>query len=164
MSAPVPPPYYILVSQATPGVHAQLAHPTVQFHYADDSPTALLPTTEHPNVIILEPHQPGDSASNTPEPPAHASSTSPPSGSANSAATLTPPRPSMVPPSVQCLSSSLAVTAVRVVQPPAAAVAHAMNQAQDPNIYIIDYLPVKGSSTQEEVYVASIPIASMIHI
>ncbi|PVF94564.1 hypothetical protein CPB86DRAFT_776622 [Serendipita vermifera] len=148
MSAPIPPPYYILVSQATPGAHSQLAHPTVQFHYADDSPTALLPTAEHPNVIILEPHQSADSTSNTPEPAA--SSTSPPSGSANSAATLTPPTPSIAPPSVQCLSSSFAVTAVRVVQPPAAAVAHAMNQGQDPNIYIVDYLPVKTSSSSQE--------------
>jgi hypothetical protein len=152
MSASPAAPYYILVSPSALGSHlhpSSLTHPTVQYHYADDPPTALLPTTEHPNVIILEPQFPEESAeSNAP----HASS-SPQSVSTNSAVTIVPSKATAQPPSFHSLSSSVAVTNVRVAQPPASAVAFATSEGKDPNIYIIDYVPLKPSGNTEDGYV-----------
>jgi hypothetical protein len=141
-----PSPYYILVSPSALGSHlhaSSLTHPTVQYHYADDPPTALLPTAEHPNVIILEPQLSEESAeSNT--------SSSPPSVSTNSAVTIVPSKVIAQPPSFHSLSSSVAVTNVRVAQPPASAVAFATSEGKDPNIYIIDYVPLKSSGNAED--------------
>jgi len=54
------PPYYILVSHSplstnTPGVLSNaLGHPQIQYHYADDSPLALLPQTPNEHVLVLD--------------------------------------------------------------------------------------------------------------
>jgi hypothetical protein len=141
MSSANPPPFYILVSPIASGgqLHTSLLHPTIQLHYADDPPTALLPTTQNQNIFILEPHV----STPTPQDP-HLQSSSPPAVSVSSAATIMPSSSTTDLPVVQSLSGSFAVTSVRIAQPPAAAVAYATNQGQDPNIYIIDYAPVRS--------------------
>jgi hypothetical protein len=54
------PPYYILVSHSplstnAPGALSNaLGHPQIQYHYADDSPLALLPQTANENVLVLD--------------------------------------------------------------------------------------------------------------
>ncbi|KZP12032.1 hypothetical protein FIBSPDRAFT_799455 [Athelia psychrophila] len=53
------PPYYILVSQsALAGGNGSppitLGHPSIQYHYADDSPLALLPQSADEHVLILD--------------------------------------------------------------------------------------------------------------
>ena len=144
-----PPPFYILISQSSAGsAHsnaASLMHPTVQLHYVDDPPTALLPTTEHPNILIFEPST--STPERSPSDPVLQSS-SPPSATGNSMATITPSlHVELLPPAVHSLSPNLAVTSVRVAQPPAAAVAYATTQGRDPSIYIIDYAPLKHDET-----------------
>lgn len=53
------PPYYILVSQSALASNPQgpqstsLAHPTIQYHYADDPPLSLLPQSPSEHLIIL---------------------------------------------------------------------------------------------------------------
>jgi hypothetical protein len=142
MSSSIPPPFYILVSPAASGsqLHISLLHPTILLHYADDPPTALLPTAQNPNIFILEPNV---SNVSTPQEP-HFQSSSPPAISVSSAATIMPSGSRADLPVVQSLSSSFAVTSVRMAHPPAAAVAYAANQGQDPNIYIIDYAPARA--------------------
>jgi hypothetical protein len=143
MSSSIPPPVYILVSPAASGgqLHTSLLHPTIQLHYADDPPTALLPTPQNPNIFILEPNI-SNVSTPTPQEP-HIQSSSPPAISVSSAATIMPSGSRADLPVVQSLSGSFAVTSVRMAHPPAAAVAYAANQGQDPNIYIIDYAPVR---------------------
>ncbi|CAG7847933.1 SubName: Full=Uncharacterized protein {ECO:0000313/EMBL:CCA69434.1} [Serendipita indica DSM 11827] len=137
------PPFYILISQSSPGRPVSLAHPTVQLHYADDPPTALLPTAEHPNILILEPSMHIQETSTS-----VFQSSSPPSATGNSTATITPSSNNHQAPVVHSLSPNLAVTAVRVAQPPAAAVAYATAHGHDPSIYIIDYVPLKYEEPQ----------------
>ncbi|KAG8806869.1 hypothetical protein FRC17_004758 [Serendipita sp. 399] len=153
---PPPPPFYIMISPSTapgaPHVHASaLQHPTVQLHYADDPPTALLPTAEHPNVLILEPHLLVSSEPTSPPPlsEAHLQSSSPPLRAISSAATITPAKHTPMPPSVYSLSGNVAVTSVKVAQPPAAAMAYATKEGHDPNIYIIDHVPVRSTVYEE---------------
>ena len=54
MTTPGQPPFYILCEHSTthPSPPSNtLAHPTIQYHYADDSPLALWP--QHPNEHVL---------------------------------------------------------------------------------------------------------------
>ncbi|KAK2461778.1 hypothetical protein APHAL10511_006241 [Amanita phalloides] len=59
-------PYYILVahsplSSSFPAALSNtLAHPTIQYHYQDDSPLALLPQNPDEHVLVLDydPHSP----------------------------------------------------------------------------------------------------------
>lgn len=130
MSTP-PPPFYVLLSQHTasslPSSHSQtlppppsrLTHPTIQYHYADDPPLALVPSAEHPHIIILDipdgsPGQPVTSSSET----------------ETTVLSLGP--------SARSLSSALAVTSVKVAQAPGAAIKHALTEGRDPNIYILE--------------------------
>lgn len=57
--AQLDPPYYILFSHSsisTPGSTSALGHPTIQYHYADDSPLSLLAKNdEHVLVLDFEP-------------------------------------------------------------------------------------------------------------
>jgi len=152
MSSSIPPPYYILLSPATSGIqlHTSLFHPTIQLHYADDPPTALLPTAQNPNVFILEPHLPNPS---TPTPQeSNLQSSSPPAVSVSSAATIVPSNSRADLPLVHSLSGNFAVTSVKKAQPPAAAVAYAAGQGQDPSIYIIDYAPVRAPDDAYVLY------------
>ncbi|KAF7975784.1 hypothetical protein HWV62_8603 [Athelia sp. TMB] len=53
------PPYYILVSQSAlagggGGSPVALGHPSIQYHYADDSPLALLPQSADEHVLVLD--------------------------------------------------------------------------------------------------------------
>ena len=54
------PPYYILfahspLSSSTPGALSNtLGHPTIQYHYQDDSPLALLPQHPDEHVLVLD--------------------------------------------------------------------------------------------------------------
>jgi hypothetical protein len=53
------PPYYILfshssISTATPAPSTSLGHPTIQYHYADDSPLSLLPQSAGEHVLVLD--------------------------------------------------------------------------------------------------------------
>lgn len=50
------PPYYILFS-TQPANSSSLGHPTVQYHYADDSPLSLLPQHADEHVLLLEYNQ-----------------------------------------------------------------------------------------------------------
>src|SRR5260370_42609990 len=118
MSTP-PPPFYILLSQHTssslhslgtqtlPPPPSRLTHPTIQYHYADDPPLALVPSAEHPHIVILD----------IPE-----ESSRQPVISPSSTETITP---SPIP-SARSLSSALAVTSVKVAQAPGAAIKHAL--------------------------------------
>lgn len=63
MTSPTEPPYYILVSHYSilnntavsgPGPSTVLGHPVIQYHYADDSPLALLPKTADEHVLVIE--------------------------------------------------------------------------------------------------------------
>ncbi|KDQ63806.1 hypothetical protein JAAARDRAFT_391763 [Jaapia argillacea MUCL 33604] len=60
MATSTEPPYYILVSHSTlsDDTHAisasSLNHPIIQYHYADDSPLSLLPTSPDEHVVILD--------------------------------------------------------------------------------------------------------------
>lgn len=47
------PPYFILYSHSD-GESSHLVHPAIQYHYADDSPLALLPQTPDEHVIVLD--------------------------------------------------------------------------------------------------------------
>ena len=53
-------PYYVLVSHTSGGGNltasssTSFSHPTIEYHYADDSPAALLPKTPDEHVIILD--------------------------------------------------------------------------------------------------------------
>ncbi|KIK71202.1 hypothetical protein GYMLUDRAFT_132526, partial [Collybiopsis luxurians FD-317 M1] len=47
------PPYYILFS-TQPASSSTLGHPTIQYHYADDSPLALLPQHPDEHVLLLD--------------------------------------------------------------------------------------------------------------
>ena len=51
------PPFYILVSHSpldSQATSSTLSHPVVQYHYADDSPLALLPHTPDEHVLVLD--------------------------------------------------------------------------------------------------------------
>lgn len=130
MSTP-PPPFYILVSQHTasslpllgtqtlPPPPSQLIHPTIQYHYADDPPLALVPSAEHPHIVILD--------------IPYGSSGQPVASSSSTETTVSSPSPS-----ARSLSSTLAVTSVKVAQAPGAAIKHALTEGRDPNIYILE--------------------------
>lgn len=61
------PPYYVLVSHAplqtdqtaTSASYTSFSHPTVEYHYADDLPHALLPRSPGEHVLVLDydPHR-----------------------------------------------------------------------------------------------------------
>lgn len=118
------PPFYIMISQSIlppiPGASPQqvLTHPSVQFHYADDPPLAILSSTQR-QVIVLDTNAPQSQAI-----------------SPSSTATIVPSSSL----SAQSISSSVAVASVRTAQPPLKAVAHATAEGKDPNIYIIELL------------------------
>ncbi|KAJ8084212.1 hypothetical protein PM082_002979 [Marasmius tenuissimus] len=49
------PPYYILFTQAGASTSSNtLGHPTIQYHYADDSPLSLLPQSPDEHVLLLD--------------------------------------------------------------------------------------------------------------
>ncbi|KAK1223794.1 hypothetical protein PQX77_013318 [Marasmius sp. AFHP31] len=49
------PPYYILFTQAGASTSSNtLGHPTIQYHYADDSPLNLLPQSPDEHVLLLD--------------------------------------------------------------------------------------------------------------
>lgn len=56
------PPYYVLVSQppvlaeqsAPTASYTTFSHPTVEYHYADDLPHALLPRSPGEHVLVLD--------------------------------------------------------------------------------------------------------------
>ncbi|KAJ8520941.1 hypothetical protein ONZ45_g2333 [Pleurotus djamor] len=58
------PPYYILISNQNQSSSSStaLTHPVIQYHYADDSPIALLPRFPEERVIVLD----ADSSSSAP--------------------------------------------------------------------------------------------------
>lgn len=62
------PPYYILVSQSSNGPHGipststTFSHPTVEYHYADDSPQELLPRCPGEHVLVLDYNPDGNTA------------------------------------------------------------------------------------------------------
>jgi hypothetical protein len=55
------PPYFILVSQSDlnsstqsqPPISTTLSHPTIQYHYQDDSPSLLFPRSPDEQVLLL---------------------------------------------------------------------------------------------------------------
>jgi len=55
-----PPPFYVLLAHSplsnipSGALSNTLAHPVVQYHYADDSPLSILPTHPDENVLILD--------------------------------------------------------------------------------------------------------------
>ncbi len=63
MASNKPPPYYILFSNSSlsPAPSATLGHPTIQYHYADDSPLSLLPQHPQEHVLLLD-YDPSSSA------------------------------------------------------------------------------------------------------
>jgi hypothetical protein len=178
-SSPQPPPYYVLVSQSSvlgstasnQASASVLMHPTVQYHYADDQPLDLLPTPGHANVIIveLEPHSMGDGATNADNAEGRSQALPLPipfplpATSPSSVSTLVPTLISIPPnvsitdannssgePTAQSLSSAIAVTGVRVAQPPAMAAAFAAKEGKNPNIYIVDCLNLRPNTTQDD--------------
>ena len=58
-------PFYILVSQTSqnvssvPALPTTFCHPTIEYHYADDSPHSLLPRTPGELVLVLD-YDPAD--------------------------------------------------------------------------------------------------------
>jgi hypothetical protein len=50
------PPHYILYSHSplSAAPSTSLGHPVIQYHYADDSPLALLPQAPDEHVLLLE--------------------------------------------------------------------------------------------------------------
>ncbi|KAG7099396.1 hypothetical protein E1B28_001249 [Marasmius oreades] len=56
------PPYYILFTQSSSSsLSNTLGHPTIQYHYADDSPLNLLPQSPDEHVLLLD-HGPSSPA------------------------------------------------------------------------------------------------------
>ncbi|OBZ79214.1 hypothetical protein A0H81_00717 [Grifola frondosa] len=60
MTSTAEPPYFILIAHnqstnisATPA-STSLSHPTIQYHYADDDPRALLPQFPGEHVLVLD--------------------------------------------------------------------------------------------------------------
>lgn len=50
------PPYYVLISHSTLSNTSQgisFRHPTIQYHYSDDSPLSLLPQNPQEHVLVL---------------------------------------------------------------------------------------------------------------
>ena len=114
MASPEPkPPYYILVSHSPLDLQATsstLTHPVVQYHYADDSPLALLPHTPDEHVLVLDYTDLTSSAVESTGVPA-----------------------------VKSISRMLAVTAVKVSEAPGAAAAHEELQInRNDNMYIVE--------------------------
>lgn len=63
------PPYYVLISHSLPlpstvGPTTTFSHPTIEYHYADDSPHNFLPRTPEEHVIVLD-FDPSDSTAPT---------------------------------------------------------------------------------------------------
>ncbi|KAF9270400.1 hypothetical protein L218DRAFT_993020 [Marasmius fiardii PR-910] len=49
------PPYYILFTQSsTSSLSNTLGHPTIQYHFADDSPLNLLPQSPDEHILLLD--------------------------------------------------------------------------------------------------------------
>lgn len=53
------PPYYVLVSHtltlpSAAGTSTTFSHPTIEYHYADDSPHNLLPQSPEEHVMVLD--------------------------------------------------------------------------------------------------------------
>lgn len=93
------PPCYILLSSTAPGTSlTSFSHPLIQYHYADDSPIALLPREPDEQVIVLD-YDPADPLN----------------------------------PGVKSISSSLAVTAVKVTDAPGAG-----ETQENDKIYILE--------------------------
>lgn len=114
MASPEPePPYYILVSHSpldSQNTSSTLSHPVVQYHYADDSPLALLPHTPDEHVLVLD-------------------YTDLTSSGVDSASV----------PTVKSISRNLAVTGVKVSEAPGAATAHEELQInRNDKMYIVE--------------------------
>ena len=45
---------YLLLQPQSTSTPANFIHPTIEYHFADDPSSALLPTSEKENVIILD--------------------------------------------------------------------------------------------------------------
>lgn len=73
MTLTTEPPFYILVSHSsllnnstTPSTSSTtLGHPSIQYHYADDSPLSLVPQTADEHVLVLD-YNPTNMSSNVP--------------------------------------------------------------------------------------------------
>ncbi|KZT06893.1 uncharacterized protein LAESUDRAFT_812554, partial [Laetiporus sulphureus 93-53] len=59
MSCSEDPPYYVLVAHSSPlsnpaPTSSSLSHPVIEYHYADDSPRALLPHYPGEHVLVID--------------------------------------------------------------------------------------------------------------
>lgn len=65
-TTPTGPPYYVLVSHSQSPNNANaptstfLSHPTIEYHYADDTPASLLPRHTGEHILVLD-YDPGRS-------------------------------------------------------------------------------------------------------
>ncbi len=63
LDEPSSPPFYVLLAQSplsnvsAGALSNTLAHPTIQYHYADDFPLSILPTHPNESVLVLS-HDP----------------------------------------------------------------------------------------------------------
>ena len=54
------PPFYILLQHATGGAQttstsaSNFVHPVIEYHFADDPPSALLPTSDTEAIVIID--------------------------------------------------------------------------------------------------------------
>ena len=50
------PPSYVLLQPSHPStsVPTTFVHPAIEYHFADDPATALLPSSEHESVIVID--------------------------------------------------------------------------------------------------------------
>lgn len=48
------PPFYLLTQPTSSQGIANFNHPFIEYHFADDHPSALLPTSDAENVIIVD--------------------------------------------------------------------------------------------------------------
>lgn len=59
------PPFYILLQhaqgglQTVPSTASNFVHPVIEYHFADDPPSALLPTSDAEAVVIIDYEGPG---------------------------------------------------------------------------------------------------------
>lgn len=58
--AEFPPPFYLLLAHSplsnlpTGALSNTLAHPVIQYHYADDSPLSIMPTQSDEHVLVFD--------------------------------------------------------------------------------------------------------------
>ncbi|KAF8167927.1 hypothetical protein B0H34DRAFT_683674 [Crassisporium funariophilum] len=70
MAAQPSPPFYVLLAHSSlssspaGALSNTLGHPTIQYHYTDDSPLSLLPNHPDEHVLILH-HDPSSTATST---------------------------------------------------------------------------------------------------